>query len=211
VSSILKKKLNDIRSSSNLLPLKKEKNDLKGTPKKSIPTELSEGQTLCGNLDIRIDSEGVWSYHGSPIGRMELVKLFSSVLSMDENARYWLTTPSEKGEIFVEDVPFQAVEMNVNHQNEIQVLSFRTNIDEVVIADADHPIRIEINPTTRQPSPYIMVRDRLEARLTRSVFYQMVDLGIEMTIESKKGAHITNEQVFGVWSSEQFFQIGKLT
>ena len=133
------------------------------------------------------------------------------VLSMDENGRYWLTTPAEKGEILVEDVPFQAVEMNVYEKNKQQILSFRTNIDETIIADIDHPIRIGNNPETGEPSPYIMVRDRLEARLTRAVFYQMVDLGVEVIMESEQELGAINEKVFGVWSSGQFFQIGKLT
>ena len=177
----------------------------------SDTVELAEGQTLCGNLDIKINSDGLWFYHGSPIGRKKLIKLFASVLSLDKNGQYWLTTPAEKGEIIVEDVPFQAVEMNVQGEDECQLLSFRTNIDEIIIAGHAHPIRIETNPITDEPSPYIMVRDGLEARLTRAVFYQLVDLGVEMIVETTQGKDIFKEQVFGVWSSRQFFQIGKLT
>jgi len=180
------------------------------TSENSDNVELAEGQTLCGNLDIKINSDGLWFYHGSPIGRKKLIKLFASVLSLDKNGKYWLTTPAEKGEIIVEDVPFQAVEMNVQGENEYQILSFRTNIDEIIIAGHTHSIRIETNPITDEPSPYIMVRDGLEARLTRAVFYQMVDLGVEMIVETAQGENILKEQVFGVWSSRQFFQIGKL-
>ena len=178
--------------------------------KSSDTVELAEGQTLCGNLDIKINSDGLWFYHGSPIGRKEIVKLFASVLSLDKNGKYWLTTPAEKGEIIVEDVPFQAVEMNVQGEDESQILSFRTNIDEIIIAGHTHSIRIETNPITDEPSPYIMVRDGLEARLTRAVFYQMVDLGVEMIVETAQEKDIFKEQVFGVWSSRQFFQIGKI-
>jgi uncharacterized protein len=193
--------------------------DGSATPKNSTshdPVELAEGQTLCGDLDICINAEGLWFYHGSPIGRKELVKLFSSVLSRDQDGRYWLITPAEKGEIVVEDVPFQAVEMAVTGENETQILTFRTNIDEIVIANKAHPIRIETDPETDEPSPYIMIRDGLEARLTRSVFYQLVDLGVEKAQEpdkyNVKYNDLSNEnQIFGVWSSEQFFQIGTLT
>jgi len=173
--------------------------------------ELTKGQTLCGDLNIRIDSDGLWFYHGSPIGRKELVRLFASVLSIDNEGRYWLTTPAERGQIIVEDVPFMAVEMTVRGKNEDSILRFRTNVDDEITADSTHPIRVEINPETKEPSPYIMVRDGLEARLTRAVFYQMVDLGIEMTVEMKKEESIYKEQIFGVWSSGQFFQIGNLT
>ena len=130
------------------------------------------------------------------------------MLSRDKNGRYWLTTPAEKGEIIVEDVPFQAVEMKVDGKNENQKLTFRTNIDEMVVADEIHSIRIETDPETKEPSPYVMVRDGLEARLTRAVFYQMVDLGVEMTMDIVRGQAIYKEQVYGVWSSGQFFQIG---
>lgn len=200
-----------MKSSPNLLSTSISKVGLEVMPKMAKPIPLTDDQTLCGNLDIQINSEGLWLYRGTPIGRKEIVNLFASVLSMDENGRYWLTTPTEKGEIFVEDVPFQAIEMDVLYQNEEQVLSFRTNINEVIIADIDHPIRIETNPETGEPSPYILVRDRLEARLTRTVFYQLVDLGVEMTVETEQGKDIINEQIFGVWSSKKFFHIGKLT
>tara|TARA_B100000482_G_C12456701_1_gene239207 strand:+ start:27 stop:650 length:624 start_codon:yes stop_codon:yes gene_type:complete len=204
-------KLNDNTSNSNPSNSQTKQVNPNFLPKKSETIQLSDGQTLCGDLEIQIDREGLWFYHGSPIGRKELIKLFASVLSMDENGRYWLTTPAEKGEILVEDVPFQAVEMNVYEKNKQQILSFRTNIDETIIADIDHPIRIGNNPETGEPSPYIMVRDRLEARLTRAVFYQMVDLGVEVIMESEQELGVINEKVFGVWSSGQFFQIGKLT
>jgi hypothetical protein len=172
---------------------------------------LTAGQTLCGDLDIKINSDGLWFYHGSPIGRKEIVKLFASILSRDKEGRYWLTTPAEKGEVIVDDVPFQAVEMDIEGKNTTQILIFRTNVDEIVIADASHPIRVETNSKTGEPSPYIMVRDGLEARLTRAVFYQMVNQGIEITLEMAQGKNASEEKVFGIWSSGQFFQIANLT
>jgi hypothetical protein len=206
----VKQNITSIKSISNLLPSASNRTNKLIINENSDTVELAEGQTLCGNLDIKINSDGLWFYHGSPIGRKKLIKLFASVLSLDKNGKYWLTTPAEKGEIIVEDVPFQAVEMNVQGENEYQILSFRTNIDEIIIAGHTHSIRIEINPITDEPSPYIMVRDGLEARLTRAVFYQMVDLGVEMIVETAQGENILKEQVFGVWSSRQFFQIGKI-
>ncbi|MBO33003.1 MAG: proteophosphoglycan precursor [Rhodospirillaceae bacterium] len=161
------------------------------------------GQTLCGDLDIKIDKEGLWFYHGSPIGRKELVKLFASVLHKDEEGCHWLITPAEKGEIVVEDVAFLAVEMTVTGQGKEQSLEFFTNVDDIVIAGEDNPLRIEEDLQTGEPSPYILVRDRLEARLNRPVFYELVDLGVEEVIN--------NERIYGVWSNGQFFQIGKIT
>jgi hypothetical protein len=156
----------------------------------------------CGVFDIRINRDGLWFYHGTPIGRRELVKLFASVLRRDSEGRYLLETPAEKGVIEVEDVPFVAVELTVETTGRDQKLIFRTNIDENVVADAGHPLRIAIDPATGEPSPYIEVRDRLEARLTRPVYYELVELGGEETING--------ETQFGVWSAGTFFVLGKL-
>ena len=160
------------------------------------------GRFLCGDLNIRIDREGTWFYYDTPIGRMELVRLFSSVLHKDHDDCYWLLTPAEKGKIIVEDAPFMAVELSVRGQGESQSLNFRTNIDEVVQASLTHPLRFLVNPETEEPSPYILVRENLEAKLTRSVFYQLVDLGVERWV--------LNKHKFGVWSNGFFFEIGQL-
>ena len=158
------------------------------------------GQVLCGDLDMRIDRDGVWFYHGTPIGRKAIVNLFASVLRRDDDGRYWLETPAEKGEIIVEDAAFMAVALEASGSGEAQSLKFRTNTDEIVIADGDHPLRIALDPDTQEPSPYVLVRGGLEARLTRPVFYELVDLGVELTLD---GA-----QIYGVWSAGQFFRIG---
>jgi|TARA_B100000315_G_C14571457_1_gene585767 hypothetical protein len=206
-----KKNLDALNSLTGLFGQTGTSPDNTKTPGHHDSVELAEGQTLCGELDIRIDQDGLWFYHGSPIGRKELVKLFASVLERDQAGRYWLITPAEKGEITVEDVPFQAVEMTVEGENEQQKLTFRTNVDDIVIADDAHPIRIETNPENGEPSPYVMVRDGLEARLTRSVFYQLVDLGVELGVEKAHGDDKYSATVYGVWSGGQFFQIGSIT
>ncbi len=178
------------------------KNRLHPRPPLVTATNQNLNQILCGDLDIRIDREGTWFYHGSPIGRKELVRLFASVLQRDEDNRYWLITPAEKGEIVVEDAPFIGVEMYVEGAGKDQILSFRTNVDDKVIADDDHPLRIETDSATGEPSPYILVRGGLEARLNRPVFYELVEIGGEEVIEGAT--------VYGVWSSGRFFEIGKL-
>lgn len=151
---------------------------------------------------IHIARDGTWFYHGSPIGRKPLVKLFSSVLRRDEAGDYWLVTPAEKGRIEVEDVPFIAVALEVAGTGEDQVLTFRTNLDEIVEADADHPVRVSLDPETGEPSPYVMVRDRLEARINRPVYYQLV----ELAVDGRDG----EEPVLGVWSKGRFFSLGTL-
>jgi len=155
-----------------------------------------------GEIGMRIDRDGNWFYLGSPITRWSLARLFASVLRREADGAYWLVTPAERARILVEDSPFLAVELDVAGAGQTQVLSFRTNMDEIVVADEAHPLRVATDPSTAAPRPYILVRDGLEARLTRPVFYQLVDLGRE---ERVGGA-----TRFGVWSKNEFFPLGEL-
>lgn len=157
---------------------------------------------FCGDLDMRIARDGTWFYLGSPIGRKPLVKLFSTVLRREPDGSYWLVTPVERGRIAVEDAPFTAVELVQEGTGSGQALTFRTNLDDFVTADREHPIRVAHDPETGEPSPYILVRDGLEARLTRAVYYQLVELG-EERVENGTAQ-------YGVWSKEQFFTLGAL-
>lgn len=150
--------------------------------------------------DIRIARDGTWFHEGDPIRRIELVKLFASVLRRDDAGDYWLVTPAERGRILVEDVPFQAVEMTARGEGEDQILSFRTNVDDWVEAGPDHPIRVIEHPATGEPSPYIEIRQGLEARIARSVFYEMVERSVP------KGPD--REASIGVWSRRVFFALG---
>jgi hypothetical protein len=156
---------------------------------------------ICGDFDIRIGRDGTWFYHGSPIGRKPLVRLFASVLRR-EGDDYLLVTPVERGRIVVDDAPFTAVELDVSGSGANQRLDFRTNLDDRVVAGPGHPIRVTHDADTAEPSPYIEVRGGLEARIVRSVYYQLVDLGEER--------RVAGEDVFGVWSSGQFFSLGRL-
>ena len=155
---------------------------------------------FCGDLDMRIARDGTWFYLGSPIGRKPLVKLFSGVIRYDDDGKYYLVTPVEKIGITVDDAPFVAVEMFVEGEGRERIISFRTNVDDFVIVDGDHPFRIEIDPKTKEPSPYVRVRANLEALINRPVFYDLVNLAGEENIEGKAR--------FGFWSSGQFFELG---
>ncbi|MCH7555358.1 MAG: DUF1285 domain-containing protein, partial [Proteobacteria bacterium] len=116
---------------------------------------------ICGDFDMRIARDGTWFYHGSPIGRKPLVKLFASVLNRDEDGVFWLITPVEKGRVEVDDAPFLAVEVTVTGEGRDQRLRFRTTLDDEVTADDDHRLRVAIDAATGEPSPYILVRGRL--------------------------------------------------
>jgi len=156
----------------------------------------------CGDFGIAIGRDGTWYYHGSPIGRKPLVKLFASVLRREESGEYWLVTPVERGRILVEDVPFTAVEVTAEGEGSRQILRFRTNLDDEVEAGPEHPIRVDHDPESGEPSPYVHVRGRLEARILRPVYYHLVELGREETV--------AGESSFGVWSNGQFFPLGSI-
>ncbi|WP_282607635.1 DUF1285 domain-containing protein [Pelagibius sp. Alg239-R121] len=163
------------------------------------PSTMTPSLPFCGDFDIRIARDGTWFHQGSPIGRKPLVKLFSTVLRREDDGEYWLVTPVERGRVIVEDAPFTAVEFSVSGSGKDQALRFRTNVDTWVELDSEHPLRIAVDSETGEPRPYILVRDRLEALILRSVYYGLAELAIEETMEQGKR--------FGLWSSGSFFPL----
>jgi len=153
------------------------------------------------DLDMRIARDGTWFYRGSPISRMPLVKLFASVLRREGDGSYWLVTPAERGRVTVEDAPFIAVAVDAEGEGRDQLLIFRTNLDEIVTAGPDRPLRVE-TADDGTPAPYILVRPGLEAKLARPVFYELAELGREEPI--------AGESQFGVWSGGMFFRLGEI-
>lgn len=152
----------------------------------------------CGDLDIRIKRDGTWYYLGTPIGRAALVRLFSTILKLEEG-RYYLVTPVEKVGITVDDAPFVAVDFTARGEGREQALRFQTNVGDVVDAGEAHPIRVERDPQTGEPAPYVMVRAGLEALIDRKSFYRLVELGAH---EEHDGA-----RWFGLWSGGGFFPV----
>jgi hypothetical protein len=159
-------------------------------------------EDICGEFGLSIRRDGTWFYRGSPIGRKPLVKLFASVLRRDDAGDYWLITPAEKGRIEVEDVPFLAVEATIAGADREQTVTLRTNLDEIVTLGRNHPLRVARDPATGAPAPYVLVRDGLEARLTRPVFYELVEHGEEREAEGRR--------ILGLWSGGEFFRLGAL-
>ena len=174
-----------------------------------------EGIPPRGDLDMRIASDGTWFHQGSPINRKALVKLFSTLLRREDDGAYWLVTPVERGRVVVDDAPFTAVELAVKGGGESQVLAFRTNVDEWIEADGDHPLRVardsgpdpaNDNPVAGapaaepEPRPYILVRPGLEALILRPLFYELVALAVEL--ERPDGIWL------GVWSKGTRFPLG---
>ena len=155
----------------------------------------------CGDIGMAIKADGTWFYQGSPIGRMALVKLFARVLRRDEDGRHYLVTPVEKVDVAVEDAPFLAVEMEVRGDGQGQELIFRTNVDDIVTAGPDHPIRFDREAGSDGLKPYVRVRGRLEALVTRAVYYDLV----ELALASQVRPHGVGADVPGVWSGGHFF------
>ncbi len=169
---------------------------IKATKTKGLPPVHLWNPPFCGDLDIRIAKDGTWSYLGSPITRFELVKLFSSILKL-EDGKYYLVTPVEKVGITVEDAPFIAVDVDASGEGEAQALTFTTKVGDIAVAGPDHPIRVVMDPQTQEPSPYILIRNGLEARIDRKSFYRLVEMGTH------------HEDWFGVWSEQRFFPLIK--
>lgn len=156
----------------------------------------------CGEFPIRIARNGVWFYRGSPIGRKELARLFSTALRRDAEGRFWLVTPAERGIIQVDDAPFTAVELAADGEGEERMLRFRNNFDDWVTAGPDHPITVAFDPGSGEPSPYVRIRDNLDALIVRPVFYELVALA--------EPVERNGQTVLGVWSDGVFFELGEI-
>jgi hypothetical protein len=154
--------------------------------------------THCGNSDMRIARDGTWFHQGSPIGRIEMVRLFATILRREADGGYVLVTPVEKLDIAVEDAPFVAVEMKAEGEGRAAKLAFRLNTGELVTAGAEHPLRFEQNDDG--PRPYLHVRGTigtgLEALVARSVYYELAQIALA-----------ADDSPAGMWSNGSFFAL----
>ena len=176
----------------------------------------------CGDIGMKICADGRWLYQGSPINRLRMVKLFSRILRRDPDGRYYLVTPVEKVGISVEDAPFLAVEMDVAGSGRDQVLTFRTNVEDVVVIDRDHPLFFRVEAATGGLKPYIRVRGRLNALVTRALYYDLVELAEDVSdwkldesfmasrpdcVSRQAFKAAVEERVPGVWSQNIWFAL----
>jgi len=157
---------------------------------------------LRGDNGMRIARDGTWFYHGSPITRKSLVKLFSRVLVRDSDNDFYLVTPAEKCRVSVDDAPFVAVSLDIQGDGPTQSLTLHTNVGDQIIVNDTHPIRVAFDPATHEPSPYLLVRDQLEALIARPVYYELAEIGCE--------EEVGGDQLYGVWSEGSFFPLGCL-
>jgi hypothetical protein len=170
-------------------------------PKRSrgLPPVERWDPPFCGDIDMRIAADGTWYYQKTPIGRPALVKLFAGILRR-EGDKYFLVTPVEKVGLVVEEVPFLAVELRVENDERGHILNFRTNVDDWVAAGPGHALRFEVTATGGL-KPYLHVRRELWAKVTRALFYDLVELGEE---REQNGT-----TMFGVVSNGEFFAMAE--
>lgn len=154
----------------------------------------------CGDIDIRIAADGTWFHEGRPIRRPELVRLFSTLLVRDGDG-FCLLTPVEKLRIAVDDAPFVAALLRCEGDGDGRRLIFTTTVGDEVVAGPDHPIRVETGRGRGEPAPYVHVRNGLEAKLARPVFYELAEMAIADAGEG--------DGCLGVWSDGVFFSLGR--
>lgn len=156
---------------------KKEKN--------SLPPVDKWNPEFCGDIDMKIMRNGKWFYMGTEIKRPAMVKLFSGILRLDSDNCYYLVTPVEKVRISVEDAPFIATSLISENKDNINHLYFITNVNEKILLTKNNPLEIKIDNKTEEPSPYIFVRKNLKALISRSVFYELIELASKKNIDGK--------------------------
>ena len=172
---------------------------LKNTEEGERPVEQWNPEN-CGEMDMVIKPDGSWWHEGTRVTRLPLVKLFASILRKDEDGKTYLVTPVEKIEIKVERAHFIAVRVDIEGEGKDQRVFFTTNLDDVVEAGPDTPIRVETDAETMEPSPFVTVRGRLEAAMARPVFYELVDRAVTRKTDD-------GEQL-GIWAGGAFFPLG---
>ena len=154
--------------------------------------------SFCGDINILIKRDGNWFHEGSLIRRQNMVRLFSTILRLDDDGHYYLVTPVEKLRIQVEDCPFVVNQMDIELIHGKQIIVFKTNVNEVLKVGAEHPICVSEKILRGEPHPVVHVRDGLDALINRAVFYRLVELAV---LESDE---------IGVWSSGRFYSLGKI-
>ncbi len=169
-----------------------------------LPPVDSWDPTFCGKIAIHIDRNGQWNYNNSPFTRTPLVKLFAKVLKREQDD-YFLVTPVEKVQITVALEPFITVSMEKKNSGHPEI-AFKTNLDEIVIAGKEHPIKVIIDDNG-QPYPTILIRNNLHALISRSDFYDLVELATSETIADSKSDSVTT--VCSIESNGTTFVLGE--
>lgn len=176
---------------------------------KGLPPVERWNPPFCGDIDMEIAQDGTWFYMGTPIGRMPLVQLFSTVLRKDEDGNTYLVTPVECVGIRVADAPFVAVEVDVSGAGDGQAITFRTNVGDVVEVGPGHPLRFVDEAETGGLKPYVLVRGRLEALVARPVMYELVGHGEEIMVDGTLAFALRSRgEVYPIMPAESLKRLG---
>lgn len=184
---------------SDTSPLQSLADDINEAAAEGLPPVHLWNPFHCGDIGLRIAGDGAWYVGDSPIHRGRLVKLFSSVLRRDEDGCHYLVTPVEKISVSVADAPFLAVEMAVAGEGHKQRIVLRTTLDDWVEVDRDHPLRFLVQPPEDALKPYVLVRGRLEALLSRALVFDLIERAVCEEVDG--------QEMLGVWSNATFFSI----
>ena len=153
----------------------------------------------CGDSEICIRRDGTWTHQGDPFKREKLVKMFSRIIRLDSDGKYYLVTPVEKMLLTVEDVPFLVVGFDIVVNEGVQKVIFETSLGDQVVVDGEHPITVKM--LNDEPAPYVVIRRNLKARIARSVFYQLID----EAVSEKQGV----ENILFLESGGERFELGR--
>ncbi|WP_203140891.1 DUF1285 domain-containing protein [Marinobacter mangrovi] len=154
---------------------------------------------LSGDIDMRILRDGTWLFQGKPLQREAIVRLFATILRREDDGEYYLVTPVEKWRLQVEDTPLLAHGLDVSGEGRDQVLTLTLNTGESLVVGAEHPLRMD-SYDSGEPRPLVGVVQGLEARLVTAAYYELAEYAV---------ASPDDEQVLGVWSDGQFFELGQ--
>lgn len=165
-----------------------------GSGDKGLPPVDKWNPAHCGDIGMEILPDGTWMHEGTRITREPLVRLFATILRKDDDGQTYLVTPGEKIVVKVHDAPFVAIRADRHGEGREQQIVFTTNVGDVITAGPDNPIRVERNG--EEPRPYVLVRGRLEARILRAPFYELVECGDARAEE------------VGVWSGREWWKLG---
>lgn len=163
-----------------------------GAAERRLPPVETWHPPHCGDIGLEIRADGSWWHEGVRIARPALVGLFATILRKDADGQTYLVTPGEKVVVRVADAPFRAVRVDRHDAGAGQVISVLTNVGDLVAIGPECPLRVTVDPASREPRPYVRIRGRLEALFTRAAFYEMLEWGEE------------RDGVFGIVSSGLF-------
>jgi uncharacterized protein len=168
------------------------------TQERGLPPVERWNPPICADIGMQIRTDGTWWHEGARITRQPLIDLFATVLRKDGDGQTWLVTPGEKIIVHVQDAHFLGTRIDQVETSLGPAIALSTNLGDLAVIGPHNPLRVVIDPNTGEPRPYVIIRGRLEARILRAPFYELVSLGHE------------RDGQFEIVSSGMTFSLGNL-